>query len=132
MQQLETQAPVRQFLGETRRLLRRMMLQADLQDDFLVALQLSADLSYAWTAVDSYTGHMQQAVRRDPALVGRLRATFLKLSSALDLPLMRINQVTFQRTPNPSSAKKNSWFRPLFLLHMEVLVVDSDWLILIG
>ena len=39
-----------------------------------------------------YTNHMQEGIRRDPSLVIKLRATFLKLASALDLPLMRINQ----------------------------------------
>lgn len=34
----------------------------------------------------------QAAVKKDPSHVARLRATFLKLSSGLDLPLLRINQ----------------------------------------
>ena len=37
---------------------------------------------------------MQQGIKKDPALVTKLRATFLKLASALDLPLMRINQAS--------------------------------------
>ena len=69
-----------------------MIRTANIREDFLITLQLVSDLSYAWLIIDSYTGHMQTAVRKDPSLVGRLRATFLKLSSALDLPLMRINQ----------------------------------------
>ena len=35
---------------------------------------------------------MQQGIKKDPSLVTKLRATFLKLASALDLPLMRVNQ----------------------------------------
>jgi len=69
-----------------------MIRTANIREDFLITLQLVSDLSYAWLIIDSYTEHMQIAVRKDPSLVGRLRATFLKLSSALDLPLMRINQ----------------------------------------
>lgn len=34
----------------------------------------------------------QSAIKKDPSHVARLRATFLKLSSGLDLPLLRINQ----------------------------------------
>ena len=34
----------------------------------------------------------QSAVKKDPSHVARLRAVFLKLSSGLDLPLLRINQ----------------------------------------
>lgn len=69
-----------------------MIRTANIREDFLITLQIVSDLSYAWMIIDSYTGHMQTAIRNDPTLVGRLRATFLKLSSALDLPLMRINQ----------------------------------------
>ena len=35
---------------------------------------------------------MQQGIKKDPSLVTKLRATFLKLASALDLPLLRISQ----------------------------------------
>ena len=35
---------------------------------------------------------MQKGIKTDPSLVTKLRATFLKLASALDLPLLRINQ----------------------------------------
>ena len=40
----------------------------------------------------SYTQFMQEGIKKDPSLVIKLRATFLKLASALDLPLLRINQ----------------------------------------
>ena len=35
---------------------------------------------------------MQEGVKKVPSLVIKLRATFLKLASSLDLPLLRINQ----------------------------------------
>lgn len=35
---------------------------------------------------------MQQGIKADPTIVIKLRATFLKLASALDLPLIRISQ----------------------------------------
>ncbi|XP_045024788.1 WASH complex subunit 5 isoform X2 [Daphnia magna] len=90
--QLDSQLQVKQFLTETRRQLHQMIRTANIREDFLITLQIVSDLSYAWLIIDSYTSHMQTAIRKDPSLVGRLRATFLKLSSALDLPLMRINQ----------------------------------------
>lgn len=34
----------------------------------------------------------QSAIKKDPSHVARMRATFLKISSGLDLPLLRINQ----------------------------------------
>ena len=36
---------------------------------------------------------MQTGIQADPGMVIKLRATFLKLASALDLPLVRIQQV---------------------------------------
>ena len=35
----------------------------------------------------------RQGVKDDPSLVGRLRATFLKLSTAMEAPIMRMGQV---------------------------------------
>lgn len=35
---------------------------------------------------------MQDGIKQSPKLVIKLRATFLKLASALELPLLRINQ----------------------------------------
>ena len=43
-------------------------------------------------ASSSYTPHMQQGIQRDPRLVIKLRSTFLKLASGMELPLTRINQ----------------------------------------
>lgn len=40
----------------------------------------------------SYTPYMQQGIQSEPGMVIQLRATFLKLATALDLPLLRINQ----------------------------------------
>jgi WASH complex subunit strumpellin len=42
-------------------------------------LQIVGDLSYAWEIVDSYTNIMQEGIKKDPSLVIKLRATFLKV-----------------------------------------------------
>ena len=60
-------------------MLRKMIRTAGIRDDDLVTLQLVGDLSYAWELVDSFTMDMQDGIKRDPALVGKLRATFLKV-----------------------------------------------------
>lgn len=59
----------------------------------LITIQIVADLSYAWEIIDNYTAFMQYGIKADPTSVIKLRATFLKLASALDLPLFRILQV---------------------------------------
>ena len=53
------------------------------------------DFGYACCTTNqlfSYTTMMQQRIKNNAILVIKLRATFLKLSSALELPLLRINQ----------------------------------------
>lgn len=90
--QLETNMQVKQFLLDTRTHLHHMVRAGNIKEDVLITLQMIADLSYAWEIVESYTKYMQEGIKRDPGLVIKLRATFLKLSSALETPLLRINQ----------------------------------------
>lgn len=58
----------------------------------LSTVELVADLSYAWILIDSYTAFMQEFIKKQPSLVIKLRATFLKMTSALQLPCQRIDQ----------------------------------------
>ncbi|XP_033124935.1 WASH complex subunit 5-like [Anneissia japonica] len=90
--QLEANLQVRQFLAETRKYLHQMIRTINIKEDVLITMQIVADLSYAWELIDRYTNYMQAGIKSNPALVTKLRATFLKLASALDLPLLRINQ----------------------------------------
>jgi len=90
--QLESNLQVRQFLADTRNYLHQMIRTINIKEDVLITLQIVGDLSYAWEIVDSYTSIMQEGIKEDPSLVIKLRATFLKLSSALEIPLLRINQ----------------------------------------
>ncbi|KAE8748690.1 hypothetical protein FOCC_FOCC004493 [Frankliniella occidentalis] len=90
--QLETNMQVKQFLLDTRTHLHHMVRAGNIKEEVLITLQMIADLSYAWEIVESYTKYMQEGIKRDPGLVIKLRATFLKLSSALETPLLRINQ----------------------------------------
>ena len=89
--QLESNLQIKQFLADTRKNLHQMIRVINIKEEVLMTIQIVADLSYAWVIIDSYTQFMQQGIKKDPSLVIKLRATFLKLASALDLPLMRIN-----------------------------------------
>ncbi|XP_073257126.1 WASH complex subunit 5-like isoform X2 [Porites lutea] len=90
--QLESNLQVRQFLLETRQFLHQMIRTINIKEEVLITIQLVADLSYAWIIIDSYSGFMQQGIKSNPQLVQKLRATFLKMASAMDLPLVRIGQ----------------------------------------
>lgn len=90
--QLESNLQVKQFLSETRQYLHSMLRIINVKEEVLVTLEIIADLSYAWEIIDSYTPFMQKGIQSEPSMVIKLRATFLKLATALDLPLLRINQ----------------------------------------
>lgn len=89
---LEANMQVKQYLLETRNFLHQMIHMLNIKDDVLVTLQFISDLSYGWRAIDNFTSIMQNSIKKQPNLVIRLRATFLKLGSALDAPLLRINE----------------------------------------
>eukprot|EP00048_Salpingoeca_helianthica_P015709 m.228184 g.228184 ORF g.228184 m.228184 type:complete len:1164 (+) comp17418_c0_seq1:49-3540(+) len=90
--QLEHSLQIRQFLAETQKSLRQMIRTINIREEALITFQIITDLSYAWELIDNFTGLMQSGIQADPGMVIKLRATFLKLSSALDLPLVRIQQ----------------------------------------
>ncbi|XP_052274369.1 WASH complex subunit 5-like isoform X2 [Dreissena polymorpha] len=90
--QLESNLQVRQFLADTRKYLHQMIRTINIKEEVLIVIEIVADLSYAWEIIDSYTENMQKGIMREPQLVIRLRATFIKLSSALELPCLRITQ----------------------------------------
>jgi len=93
LDRLDANWQVKQLMSETRGLLKQMIRMGAASDDVLVSLQIISDLSYAWgSVIDNFTPIMQQGVKKDPSLVGRLRATFLKLSTAMEEPIMRIGQ----------------------------------------
>ncbi len=56
-----------------------MIRTAGIRDDVLVTLTLVGDLTYAWEIVDTFTVEMQEGIKKDASLVGKLRATFLKV-----------------------------------------------------
>uniref|UniRef100_A0A8C5TR57 WASH complex subunit 5 n=1 Tax=Malurus cyaneus samueli TaxID=2593467 RepID=A0A8C5TR57_9PASS len=90
--QLENNLQVCQFLADTRKFLHQMIRTINIKEEVLITMQIVGDLSYAWQLIDSFTSIMQDSIRVSPSMVTKLRATFLKLASALDLPLLRINQ----------------------------------------
>lgn len=89
---IKSTATVVQFLSESKDALRNALKAASLKDEYLVTLETVADVSYAWCTIDYYTKHMQDSIKENPSVTSRLRALFLKLASAMEIPLLRINQ----------------------------------------
>ncbi|XP_069359283.1 WASH complex subunit 5 isoform X2 [Maniola hyperantus] len=89
---IKTTSTVVQFLCDSKDALKNVLRAASLKEDSLVTLETVADFSYAWCTIDLYTKYMQDSIKENPAVTSRLRALFLKLASAMEIPLLRINQ----------------------------------------
>lgn len=92
--QLDTNLQVNQFLADTRKYLHQMIRTINIKEEVLITIELIGDIGYAWKIIDTYTSLMQDGIKNHPTLVIKLRATFLKMASALELPLVRIGQAT--------------------------------------
>ncbi|XP_044765893.1 WASH complex subunit 5 [Coccinella septempunctata] len=90
--QLESNMQVIQILGEIKLSLNQMIQTMSIKEDNLITIQVLGDISFAWELIDSYTPIMQLGIKKEPTVVNKLRAIFLKLASAMEIPLLRINQ----------------------------------------
>ncbi|PRP74057.1 hypothetical protein PROFUN_08681 [Planoprotostelium fungivorum] len=90
--QIESSLQVKQFLVDTRNYLNQMLRIINIKEEVLVTLSVVGDLTYAWQHIHAYVQLMQNRIKKDPWSVLKLRATFLKLTSILQMPLVRINQ----------------------------------------
>lgn len=77
---------------ETRDFLLQIVRIVNLKQSELNIMDTVSDTSYAWRVMADYVDTIHARVKADPATVVLLRATFLKLASMLDVPLIRINQ----------------------------------------
>lgn len=89
---IKSTSTVTQFLNEGKDALKNALRVASLKEEYLVTLETVADVSYAWCTIDTYTKYMQDSIKENPSVTSRLRALFLKLASAMEIPLLRINQ----------------------------------------
>jgi WASH complex subunit strumpellin len=90
--QVEASLQVKQFLMDTRSYLATMIRTVNVSEKVLTNLDIVSDFSYAWILINDYTNLMHDRINKDPAICLLLRSTFLKLSSILSLPLVRITQ----------------------------------------
>lgn len=86
---------VREFLADVRKFLDQMLRICNVSAAALGVLDLISDMGYAWEVVReraTYVGLLQAKIKDSPALVIKLRSVLVKLSSILNVPLVRINQ----------------------------------------
>ena len=70
-----------------------MLMLVNVKKNYLVSISKISDFSYAWIYIHDYKDEMQKLLRKDSKNVLLLRATFLKLASILNFPLIRLFEI---------------------------------------
>ena len=70
-----------------------MLMLVNVKKNYLVSISKISDFSYAWIYIHDYKLEMQRLLRNDSKNVLLLRATFLKLASILNFPLIRLFEI---------------------------------------
>ena len=70
-----------------------MLLILNVKKNYLVYIAKISDFSYAWISIQDYCDEMRNELKNDSKKVLLLRATFLKLASILNFPLVRLFEI---------------------------------------
>ena len=70
-----------------------MLLIVNVKKNYLIFISKISDFSYAWISIHDYSQEMQNILASDSKNVLLLRATFLKLASILNFPLVRLFEI---------------------------------------
>lgn len=90
---IDTSTHIKEYLSGARDQLTAMVRTVNIQEHVLQTMETVSDMSYAWHFMRDFIPVMHQRIRSDPNTVVQLRAVFIKLTSVLDIPLVRISQV---------------------------------------
>lgn len=89
---IDASANTKEFLALARAALIEMVRSVNVTEQVEADIDTVSDMSFAWVLIRDYVGDMHERIRADPASVAVLRALFLKLTSVLAVPLVRITQ----------------------------------------
>ena len=70
-----------------------MLLIVNVKKNYLISISKISDFSYAWISIHDYSQEMQKILQSNSKNVLLLRATFLKLASILNFPLIRLFEI---------------------------------------
>jgi WASH complex subunit strumpellin len=70
-----------------------MLLIVNVKKNYLISISKISDFSYAWISIHDYSREMQRILQSNSKNVLLLRATFLKLASILNFPLVRLFEI---------------------------------------
>jgi WASH complex subunit strumpellin len=83
---------IKEFLNLAKTNITEMVRTCNITEQTLSDLNILSDFSYAWEIMHEFVPDMQDKVRADPTAVQGLRAAFLKLTSMLEVPLVRVSE----------------------------------------
>jgi len=87
---VEGNLQIKQYLNEIAQYLNHMLRIVNVKNKVLINIAQISDFSYAWIVIQDYATIMQDFLKQDSKSVLLLRATFLKLASILNFPLIRL------------------------------------------
>mmetsp|Transcript_28154 Transcript_28154/g.84350 ORF Transcript_28154/g.84350 Transcript_28154/m.84350 type:complete len:1190 (-) Transcript_28154:385-3954(-) len=99
-ERIDTNLHIKSFLAATREDLLQMIRLSIIAPGIIETIEAISDLSYAWGILRDYIPIIHDRVSADPLTASLLRATFLKLASILDVPLVRISQCNSPDAPS--------------------------------
>ena len=70
-----------------------MLMIVNVKKNYLISISKISDFSYAWISIHDYSQEMQKILQLSSKNVLLLRATFLKLASILNFPLVRLFEI---------------------------------------
>ena len=77
---------------DTRNDLDHMVKIVNIKNSTITSIDIITDITWSWVALKDYIKLMQQEIRKDPDIALLLKNTFLKLSSILNTPMVRMIQ----------------------------------------
>lgn len=71
-----------------------MIKLANVKKSHLTSIDIISDITWSWIALKDYIKYIQKEIRKDPDIALLLKNTFMKLSSILNTPMVRIIQAS--------------------------------------
>jgi WASH complex subunit strumpellin len=88
--QVGSRIQVKTYLQDTRRDLDHMVKIVNIKNSTLTHIEIISDITWSWIALKSYIRLMQKEIRKSPNIALLLKSTFMKLSSILNIPMVRM------------------------------------------
>lgn len=88
--QVSAKIQVKTYLHDTRKDLDHMIKLVNVKPSTLTHIEVISDITWSWIVLKEYTKLMQKEIRKSPSIALLLKNTFMKLSSILNTPMVRL------------------------------------------